>query len=109
MTRVYAAFKSSSKSVAGDSRRKTTQAFASLARHRQFPVILFLTLALLRLFIFYSVFIFYRSEMRNRAVDGNIRINGTGEVVFPHSIPTGQASVFFQMPEPIDSDTPQDM
>ncbi|CAA7270511.1 unnamed protein product [Cyclocybe aegerita] len=58
-------------------------------------VIIVLLLALLCLFIFYPVLSFYRDEAKNRAIDGNIRINATG-----------QAPVLFQMPEVIDPETP---
>ncbi|PPQ73670.1 hypothetical protein CVT26_010762 [Gymnopilus dilepis] len=54
-----------------------------------------LILGLLTLFVFYPVFTFYRDRRFNEAVEGNIRINGTG-----------QAPVLFQMPDPIDTETP---
>ncbi|KAG6886660.1 hypothetical protein C0992_002913, partial [Termitomyces sp. T32_za158] len=60
-------------------------------------VLVGLVLALLCLFVFYPVLTFYRNEARNSRIDGNIRINGTG-----------QAPVLFQMPELIDPDTPDD-
>ncbi|KAG6825851.1 hypothetical protein H0H92_002186 [Tricholoma furcatifolium] len=53
--------------------------------------------ALLCLFVFYPVLTFYRNEARNAKIDGNIRINATG-----------QAPVLFQMPDLIDSATPDD-
>ncbi|KAF9477276.1 beta-glucan synthesis-associated [Pholiota conissans] len=55
-----------------------------------------LLLALLCLFIFYPVLTFYRDEKRNEAIEGNVRINATG-----------QAPVLFQMPDAIDPDTPE--
>ncbi|KAJ8496348.1 hypothetical protein ONZ45_g12486 [Pleurotus djamor] len=58
-------------------------------------VLILLILALLCLFIFYPVLDFFRNDARNTAIDGNIRINATG-----------QAPVLFQMPELIDRDTP---
>ncbi|KAJ3494568.1 hypothetical protein NLJ89_g10781 [Agrocybe chaxingu] len=45
-------------------------------------VIIILLLALLCLFIFYPVLSFYRDEAKNRAIEGNIRINGTGDDPF---------------------------
>ncbi|TFK35297.1 beta-glucan synthesis-associated protein-domain-containing protein [Crucibulum laeve] len=58
-------------------------------------VLLLLILGLLCLFVFYPVMTFYRDQARNNRIDGNIRINATG-----------QAPVLFQMPEMIDSETP---
>ncbi|KAG5652377.1 hypothetical protein H0H81_005207 [Sphagnurus paluster] len=58
-------------------------------------VLIFLILALLCLFVFYPVLTFYRNEARNSRIDGNIRINATG-----------QAPVLFQMPDLIDLATP---
>ncbi|TDL14840.1 beta-glucan synthesis-associated [Rickenella mellea] len=58
-------------------------------------LIMLLIAALLCLFIFYPVLSFFRNNARNLAIDGNIRINATG-----------QAPVLFQMPELIDPDTP---
>ncbi|KAF5372313.1 hypothetical protein D9615_009226 [Tricholomella constricta] len=58
-------------------------------------VLLLLVLGLLCLFVFYPVLTFYRNEARNAKIDGNIRINATG-----------QAPVLFQMPDLIDLDTP---
>lgn len=58
-------------------------------------VLLLLVLGLLILFIFYPVLTFYRNAARNSAIDGNIRINATG-----------QSPVLFQMPEIIDAETP---
>ncbi|GLB40793.1 putative glycoside hydrolase family 16 protein [Lyophyllum shimeji] len=58
-------------------------------------VLLGLILALLCLFVFYPVLTFYRNEARNQKIDGNIRINATG-----------QAPVLFQMPDLIDPTTP---
>ncbi|KDQ23527.1 glycoside hydrolase family 16 protein, partial [Pleurotus ostreatus PC15] len=58
-------------------------------------VLIILILALLCLFIFYPVLTFYQNSARNLKIDGNIRINATG-----------QAPVLFQMPDLIDKDTP---
>ncbi|KDR79505.1 hypothetical protein GALMADRAFT_1243340 [Galerina marginata CBS 339.88] len=58
-------------------------------------VLLILVLGLLCLFVFYPVLTFYRDAARNNAIEGNIRINSTG-----------QAPVLFQMPDLIDTDTP---
>ncbi|KAG6818359.1 hypothetical protein H0H93_005587 [Arthromyces matolae] len=58
-------------------------------------VLVTLILALLCLFVFYPVLTFYRNEARNARIDGNIRINATG-----------QSPVLFQMPDLIDSTTP---
>ncbi|PPQ82167.1 hypothetical protein CVT24_012639 [Panaeolus cyanescens] len=55
-----------------------------------------LLMALMTLFIAYPVITFYRDQPRNERIDGNVRINGTG-----------QAPVLFGMPELIDSETPQ--
>ncbi|KAG5337576.1 hypothetical protein J132_01609 [Termitomyces sp. J132] len=60
-------------------------------------VLVVLVLALLCLFVFYPVLTFYRNEARNSRIDGNIRINATG-----------QAPVLFQMPDLIDIRTPDD-
>ncbi|KAG6860572.1 hypothetical protein C0995_009717 [Termitomyces sp. Mi166 len=60
-------------------------------------VLVGLILALLCLFVFYPVLTFYRDEARNSRIDGNIRINATG-----------QAPVLFQMPDLIDTATPDD-
>ncbi|KAF4572377.1 hypothetical protein EYR36_006871 [Pleurotus pulmonarius] len=59
-------------------------------------VLIILILALLCLFIFYPVLTFYQNSARNLKIDGNIRINATG-----------QAPVLFQMPDMIDKDTPE--
>ena len=40
-------------------------------------VLVVLILALLYLFIFYPVLIFYRDEKRNDAIQGNVRVNAT--------------------------------
>ncbi|RDB14975.1 putative beta-glucan synthesis-associated protein C23H3.11c [Hypsizygus marmoreus] len=72
-------------------------------RPNQFPwrgimnvtVLVSLILALLCLFVFYPVLTFYRNEAKNSRIDGNIRINSTG-----------QAPVLFQMPDLIDTETP---
>ncbi|OBZ77829.1 Beta-glucan synthesis-associated protein KRE6 [Grifola frondosa] len=58
-------------------------------------VLVILTAALLTLFICYPVLDFVRNEARNLAIDGNIRINATG-----------QAPLLFQMPQLIDPETP---
>lgn len=58
-------------------------------------VLVVLIAGLLCLFIFYPVLTFIRNNARNLAIDGNIRINATG-----------QAPVLFQMPELIDVATP---
>ena len=42
-------------------------------------VLLLLILALVILFVFYPVLSYYRNYARNLAIDGNIRINGTGQ------------------------------
>lgn len=42
-------------------------------------VLLLLILALIILFVFYPVLSYYRNYARNLAIDGNIRINGTGQ------------------------------
>jgi beta-glucanase (GH16 family) len=59
-------------------------------------VLLLLILGLLCLFIFYPVLSFFRDNARNLAIGGNIRINATG-----------QTPVLFQIPQLIDTDTPQ--
>jgi len=41
-------------------------------------VLVSLILGLLCLFIFYPVMTFYRDEARNNAIQGNVRVNGTG-------------------------------
>ncbi|KAG6858990.1 hypothetical protein C0991_001538, partial [Blastosporella zonata] len=58
-------------------------------------VLVSIILALLCLFVFYPVLTFYRNEARNARIDGNIRINATG-----------QSPVLFQMPDLIDPTTP---
>ncbi|KAF8188985.1 beta-glucan synthesis-associated [Pholiota molesta] len=58
-------------------------------------MLLALLLALLCLFIVYPVLTFYRDERRNSAIEGNVRINATG-----------QAPVLFGMPDAVDKDTP---
>ncbi|KAF8066469.1 beta-glucan synthesis-associated protein-domain-containing protein [Lyophyllum atratum] len=58
-------------------------------------VLVGLIAALLCLFVFYPVLTFYRNAARNNKIDGNIRINATG-----------QAPVLFQMPDLIDTETP---
>jgi hypothetical protein len=60
-------------------------------------VLVGLILGLLCLFVFYPVLTFFRDEGRNAKIDGNIRINATG-----------QAPVLFQMPDLIDNETPSD-
>ncbi|KAK7691618.1 hypothetical protein QCA50_005017 [Cerrena zonata] len=60
-------------------------------------VLVLLIGALLTLFICYPVLVFVTTNARNLAIDGNIRINGTG-----------QAPVLFQLPQVIDPDTPED-
>lgn len=42
-------------------------------------VLLILILALIILFVFYPVLTYFRNHARNLAIDGNIRINGTGQ------------------------------
>ncbi|KAF7977403.1 hypothetical protein HWV62_4035 [Athelia sp. TMB] len=58
-------------------------------------VLILLIIGLMCLFLTYPVLTFVQNNARNLAIDGNIRINGTG-----------QAPVLFQMPELIDKDTP---
>jgi len=58
-------------------------------------VLLVLILGLLCLFIFYPVLTFIRNNARNLAINGNIRINGSG-----------QAATFFHMPQLVDIKTP---
>ncbi|PSR72683.1 hypothetical protein PHLCEN_2v11457 [Hermanssonia centrifuga] len=58
-------------------------------------VLVLLIAAIITLFVCYPVLSFYRNNARNLAIDGNIRINATG-----------QAPVLFQMPELIDPETP---
>ncbi|KIP01971.1 glycoside hydrolase family 16 protein [Phlebiopsis gigantea 11061_1 CR5-6] len=58
-------------------------------------VLVILIAALLTLFVCYPVLTFYRNLPRNNAIDGNVRINATG-----------QAPVLFGMPQLIDVDTP---
>ncbi|KAF8886597.1 beta-glucan synthesis-associated protein-domain-containing protein [Gymnopilus junonius] len=55
-------------------------------------MLILLVLGMMTLFVFYPVFSFYRERRFNAAVEGNIRINGTG---------------IFQMPDPIDIETPE--
>ncbi|KAG2004925.1 beta-glucan synthesis-associated protein KRE6 [Coprinopsis cinerea AmutBmut pab1-1] len=70
---------------------------------REFPwrgvlnvtVLCTLILGLLCLFVFYPVLSAYRNSERDKKIEGNLRINGTG-----------QSPVLFQMPELIDPDTP---
>ena len=45
-------------------------------------VLVALILGLLCLFIFYPVMSFYRDEARNNAIQGNVRVNGTGMLSF---------------------------
>ncbi|KAJ2934244.1 hypothetical protein H1R20_g2843, partial [Candolleomyces eurysporus] len=59
-------------------------------------VLCLLVLGLLSLFVIYPVITYYRGVERNKLIDGNIRINATG-----------QAPILFQMPQLIDPDTPQ--
>ncbi|KAF5313575.1 hypothetical protein D9611_010170 [Ephemerocybe angulata] len=59
-------------------------------------VIVVLIGALLCLFVLYPVVRYYGDRERNLRIEGNVRINATG-----------QAPVLFQMPQPIDPDTPQ--
>ncbi|KAF9044091.1 glycoside hydrolase family 16 protein [Panaeolus papilionaceus] len=54
--------------------------------------LILLLMALLTLFVAYPVITFYRDQPKNERIDGNIRINGTGEL--------------FGMPEQIDTETP---
>jgi hypothetical protein len=61
-------------------------------------VLLALIAGLLCLFVFYPVLSYFRNNERNLAIDGNIRINATG-----------QAAELFQMPELIDLDTPDNV
>jgi hypothetical protein len=68
---------------------------------------------LLALFVLYPVLVFYRDRARNLQIDGNIRINGTGILIFILSLhvsltSVGQAPVLFQMPDLIDAETPAD-
>ncbi|KAJ3552544.1 hypothetical protein NM688_g4097 [Phlebia brevispora] len=58
-------------------------------------VLVILIAALLTLFVCYPVLTFYRNNARNLAIDGNIRVNATG-----------QATELFQMPDLVDPDTP---
>jgi len=58
-------------------------------------VLVILITGLLCLFIFYPVLTFIRNNARNLAIDGNIRINATG-----------QAASLFQMPQLVDVATP---
>ncbi|KAF9443205.1 glycoside hydrolase family 16 protein [Macrolepiota fuliginosa MF-IS2] len=60
-------------------------------------VLIIILSSLLTLFVFYPVFSFYRDRTKNARIDGNVRVNNTG-----------QTPVLFQMPEPIDADTPQE-
>ncbi|GJE91332.1 glycoside hydrolase family 16 protein [Phanerochaete sordida] len=73
---------------------KTT--FCSIRGVLNVGVLVILILALLTLFVCYPVLNFYRNNPRNLAIDGNIAINATG-----------QAPVLFQMPQPIDPETPE--
>ncbi|KAH6901573.1 beta-glucan synthesis-associated protein-domain-containing protein [Coprinopsis sp. MPI-PUGE-AT-0042] len=58
-------------------------------------VLVVLILGLLCLFVFYPVLTAIRDRDWNRIMESNLRINGTGQSPF-----------LFQMPEPIDRDTP---
>ncbi|KAF8987327.1 beta-glucan synthesis-associated [Cyathus striatus] len=60
-------------------------------------LLVMLVLALMALFVFYPMWRFFRDKAVNERIDGNIRINATG-----------QAPVLFQMPELIDTDTPDE-
>jgi len=60
-------------------------------------VLILLIIALLALFVCYPVVHFVQTSARNLAIDGNIRINATG-----------QAPSLIQLPQVIDPDTPQD-
>jgi beta-glucan synthesis-associated protein KRE6 len=76
-------------------------------------VLLLLISGFLALFVFYPVSIFYRDSARNSLIDGNIRINATGKslsisaLLITHFRFPAQAPVLFQMPDLIDTDTPQ--
>ena len=43
-------------------------------------MLLIVILALLTLFICYPVVNFFNTNQRNQAIDGNVRVNGTGQV-----------------------------
>ncbi|KAJ7094452.1 beta-glucan synthesis-associated [Mycena belliarum] len=60
-------------------------------------LLILLILALLALFISYPVISFFRDKPRNALIDGNIRINGTGQV-----------AVLPNMPSLVDPVTPKD-
>jgi hypothetical protein len=75
-------------------------------------VLVLLITGLLCLFIFYPVLSFIRNNARNLAIDGNIRINGTGQapVLWVTMVVLGNLISHliysFQMPNLIDKDTP---
>ncbi|KAI0071689.1 beta-glucan synthesis-associated [Panus rudis PR-1116 ss-1] len=66
-------------------------------------VLVLLIVALLTLFICYPVLYFVRNNARNLAIDGNIRINATGQAPVLSTIVT---LLSFQLPQMIDPDTP---
>lgn len=62
-----------------------------------FGLLFALITALLCLFILYPVLVFVKNNPRLQAIDSNIHINGTG-----------QNPVFAEMPDLVDTDTPED-
>jgi beta-glucanase (GH16 family) len=78
-----------------DKRPEKTSSLFAMRGFMNVGVLLLLILGLLCLFIFYPVLSFIRNNARNLAIDGNIRINGTG-----------QAPALVQLPQLIDLDTP---
>ncbi|THH28900.1 hypothetical protein EUX98_g5283 [Antrodiella citrinella] len=73
------------------------QSFFSCRGLLNIGLLVFLIFALLALFVLYPVLTFFHNNARNLAIDGNIRINATG-----------QAPVLINLPQIIDPDTPSD-
>lgn len=62
-----------------DKRPEKTSSLFAMRGFLNVGVLLLLIIGLLCLFIFYPVLSFIRNNARNLAIDGNIRINGTGQ------------------------------
>ena len=97
-----------------DGKGRTTSSFAWRG-FLNVGVLVVLITGLLCLFIFYPVLTFIRNNARNLAIDGNIRINATGQAPVLSVTPFSQTFLSplltplrnrFQMPELIDIATP---
>ncbi|KAH8096775.1 beta-glucan synthesis-associated [Cristinia sonorae] len=75
-----------------------SQSYLSWRGFLNIGLLLLLIGALLALFVLYPVLNFYQTNARNLAIDGNIRINSTG-----------QAPVLPELPQLIDLDTPDEV